>query len=50
VEKESEMNYAFSHSTETYLLDTDGRLGEIYSEKTTGLALSEAIRRHLWEK
>ena len=50
VEKESEMDYAFSHSTETYLIDADGKLVEIYSEKTKGLTLSEAIRRHIWEK
>ncbi len=50
MEKESEIDYAFSHSTETYLIDADGKLVEIYSEKTKPLVLSEAIRRHLWGK
>ena len=50
VEKESEIDYAFSHSTETYLIDAEGRLAGVYSEKTKGLELSEAIRRQLWKK
>ena len=50
LQKESEMGYAFSHSTETYLVSGDGTLSEIYSDKTDPLTLSEAIRRHLWKK
>lgn len=50
IEKESEMGYGFSHSTEIYLVDADGTLSEIYSEKTEPRVLSEAIRRHLWKK
>lgn len=50
LQKESEMGYGFSHSTETYLVADNGSLSEIYSEKTDDLTLSEAIRRHLWKK
>ena len=50
LQKESEMGYAFSHSTETYLVSGDGTLSEIYSDKTDPLTLSEAIRRHIWKK
>ncbi|MBE9503929.1 MAG: SCO family protein [Proteobacteria bacterium] len=50
LQKESEMGYAFSHSTETYLVSGKGTLSEIYSDKTDALTLSEAIRRHLLKK
>ena len=50
IEKESEMGYVFSHSTETYLVSGDGTLSEIYSDRTDPLTLSEAIRRHLLKK